>query len=304
MPDQSLLSTVRSDLADERGPARSPRSRRSSPIGERVRFDDNFADSGQVAAEQGENKVLAVNQLRGELDEVERALAKLDDGTYGKCETCGEAIAEARLEAIPAPHVTASSARSPLARPRAGPPGPALLRVPAPGWPRRRRRGPGSRPACSRASSRCGDGCPARSRRHAVGVASGWSGRWATRPPVRCWRPRCCTTSARSRAASAPTGASSPPCRRGRRRRDGHDVAQAAGFARRVGLYLQHDEIGGDLARGGRQRSAHRRRRVSTTAPSPTGPSPRHRQRPQGRRRRLAVPALEPASTAGRPLEQ
>ena len=64
-------------------------------------FDDNFADSGQVAAEQGENKVLAA-PLRAELDEVERALAKLDDGTYGRCEICGEPIAEARLEAMPA----------------------------------------------------------------------------------------------------------------------------------------------------------------------------------------------------------
>ncbi len=54
-----------------------------------------------MAAEQGENKVLA-SQLRSELDEVERALAKLDDGTYGKCEVCGEPIAEARLEAMPA----------------------------------------------------------------------------------------------------------------------------------------------------------------------------------------------------------
>jgi RNA polymerase-binding transcription factor DksA len=64
-------------------------------------FDEGFADSGQVAAEQGENKVLA-GQLSNELDEVERALAKLDDGTYGSCEVCGEAISEARLEAKPA----------------------------------------------------------------------------------------------------------------------------------------------------------------------------------------------------------
>lgn len=63
--------------------------------------DDNFADSGQVAAEQGENQSLAA-QLRNELDEVERALAKLDDGTYGRCETCGEPITPARLEAMPA----------------------------------------------------------------------------------------------------------------------------------------------------------------------------------------------------------
>lgn len=64
-------------------------------------FDEGFADSGQVAAEQGENKVLA-SQLRNELDEVERALGKLDDGSYGACEICGEPISEARLEAMPA----------------------------------------------------------------------------------------------------------------------------------------------------------------------------------------------------------
>lgn len=63
--------------------------------------DDNFADSGQVAAEQGENQALAA-RLRNELEEIDRALAKLDKGTYGLCETCGEPIAAARLEAMPA----------------------------------------------------------------------------------------------------------------------------------------------------------------------------------------------------------
>lgn len=63
--------------------------------------DDNFADSGQVAAEQGENQALAA-QLRNDLADVELALKKLDDGTYGQCETCGEAISPARLEAMPA----------------------------------------------------------------------------------------------------------------------------------------------------------------------------------------------------------
>ncbi len=99
MPDQSLLSTVRSDLADERDRLNGQIS--ALEPGGGSEFDDNFADSGQVAAEQGENKVLA-SQLRSELDEVERALAKLDDGSYGKCETCGEPIAEPRLEAMPA----------------------------------------------------------------------------------------------------------------------------------------------------------------------------------------------------------
>ena len=64
-------------------------------------FDDNFADSGQVAAEQGEVHAIA-SQLRDQLHDVEAALAKLDDGTYGKCAVCGQPISEARLEAMPA----------------------------------------------------------------------------------------------------------------------------------------------------------------------------------------------------------
>ena len=64
-------------------------------------YDDGFADSSQVAAEQGEVRALVAN-LRSSLDDVEKALAKLDDGTYGLCEVCGEAIAPARLEAMPA----------------------------------------------------------------------------------------------------------------------------------------------------------------------------------------------------------
>ena len=68
---------------------------------ESLAYDENFADSGQVAAEQGENKAL-LNQLNEQLAEVARALAKMDDGTYGQCERCGEPISEARLEAMPA----------------------------------------------------------------------------------------------------------------------------------------------------------------------------------------------------------
>ena len=63
-------------------------------------FDENFADSAQVAAEVGENQALAAN-LRDQLVEVEAAVARIDAGTYGTCETCGGAIGDARLEAMP-----------------------------------------------------------------------------------------------------------------------------------------------------------------------------------------------------------
>jgi DnaK suppressor protein len=64
-------------------------------------YDSNFADSSQVTAERGEAEVLAL-QLRETLDEVALALERLEEGTYGRCEVCSEAIQPARLEAMPA----------------------------------------------------------------------------------------------------------------------------------------------------------------------------------------------------------
>ncbi len=63
-------------------------------------YDANFADSSQVTAERGEAEALA-GRLRETLIDVERALGKLGDGTYGLCERCAEPIGEARLEAMP-----------------------------------------------------------------------------------------------------------------------------------------------------------------------------------------------------------
>lgn len=63
-------------------------------------YDSNFADSSQVTAERGEAEALATT-LKETLAEVEHALAKMDEGTYGRCEDCGKEIAAARLEAMP-----------------------------------------------------------------------------------------------------------------------------------------------------------------------------------------------------------
>ena len=63
-------------------------------------FDFGFADSAQSTAER--NKVLAViERLRENLHDVNVALGKIDKGTFGVCERCGEAINPERLEAIP-----------------------------------------------------------------------------------------------------------------------------------------------------------------------------------------------------------
>lgn len=47
------------------------------------------------------NRVGTARELQAMLGDVERALAKLEDGTYGYCDRCGTRIPDERLEARP-----------------------------------------------------------------------------------------------------------------------------------------------------------------------------------------------------------
>src|SRR5260221_11086368 len=87
---------------------------------DRNSYDDGFADSGQVTAERGEVDALA-GSLRETLLDVDAALAKLESGTYGACESCGDDIAEARLEAMPAARRCMSWRSNRPCRPTPGP---------------------------------------------------------------------------------------------------------------------------------------------------------------------------------------
>jgi RNA polymerase-binding transcription factor DksA len=46
--------------------------------------------------------VSVLDAIEQELADVERALALLDDGTYGQCETCGQTVDDAVLARAPA----------------------------------------------------------------------------------------------------------------------------------------------------------------------------------------------------------
>jgi RNA polymerase-binding transcription factor DksA len=48
-----------------------------------------------------ERDVSILEQVEAELADVELALRRLDDGTYGTCEACGRLIDDSRLEAKP-----------------------------------------------------------------------------------------------------------------------------------------------------------------------------------------------------------
>lgn len=83
-------------VAELRGHGADPESERVSAIG----VDDGFADAAAATAERAE--VLAfIETARERLREVRQALARMDEGTYGRCVDCGETIPEARLQARP-----------------------------------------------------------------------------------------------------------------------------------------------------------------------------------------------------------
>jgi DnaK suppressor protein len=98
---ETLYAVLRDQLRDELARVRGQLARLGHGPEASLTFDENFADSGQVTAERGEVEALS-GQLLETLVEIEDALAKFDNGTYGECESCHERIPEARLEAMPA----------------------------------------------------------------------------------------------------------------------------------------------------------------------------------------------------------
>lgn len=62
--------------------------------------DEHDPEGATIAFERSQVGAL-VRQATQHLDDVDAALARLDDGSYGRCEVCGQAIAAERLEVRP-----------------------------------------------------------------------------------------------------------------------------------------------------------------------------------------------------------
>jgi DnaK suppressor protein len=106
---ETSQQVLRDQLQEERERVREQLSRLGHGDDANLDFDENFADSGQVTAERGEVEALS-GSLSETLQDIEDALAKFDAGTYGSCESCGQPIPDARLEAMPAARVCISCA--------------------------------------------------------------------------------------------------------------------------------------------------------------------------------------------------
>jgi RNA polymerase-binding protein DksA len=71
-----------------------------SSRGELSSADQHPADHASETFER-EKEMTIIDSLEAQLTEIDAALARLDDGTYGKCEDCGKPIGDERLEARP-----------------------------------------------------------------------------------------------------------------------------------------------------------------------------------------------------------
>ena len=80
--EQSTFATNQSELTGEMG------------------FDEEYADAGTATFER-ERDLSLVNNLRDLMERIDKALTKIDEGTYGLCDRCGKPIEKLRLKALP-----------------------------------------------------------------------------------------------------------------------------------------------------------------------------------------------------------
>lgn len=93
--ERERLSGIRSDLEASR------RESQEDGLQELSSYDQHQADVGTETFER-ERDLSILQEVEGELADIEHALQRLDDGTYGTCEACGKPIGDDRLDALPA----------------------------------------------------------------------------------------------------------------------------------------------------------------------------------------------------------
>jgi DnaK suppressor protein len=109
--DKDSLGTIRKRLMEQREELQnqltaieeSATGLSQSEMSGEVSYDEDFADAGSFTFEREKEFSIAnnVTDLRSKTD---RALHRIEEGSYGICDSCGQPIESARLKALP--HVT------------------------------------------------------------------------------------------------------------------------------------------------------------------------------------------------------
>jgi RNA polymerase-binding protein DksA len=95
------MADLRAYLESEKTRLQQEMANRDLTIGEeRAGYSNHMADDATLVYEQGRN--VGLNRAEEHLlAEVEDALKRMDEGTYGSCLHCGREIDSARLRAMP-----------------------------------------------------------------------------------------------------------------------------------------------------------------------------------------------------------
>jgi RNA polymerase-binding protein DksA len=99
------LGAIRAELESEVGRLRGEIEAAETDLADRLRdggdgAGDDQADAGTKTFER-EHEMSLANNARDLLVQTEHALARIEAGTYGRCENCGNPIGKLRLQANP-----------------------------------------------------------------------------------------------------------------------------------------------------------------------------------------------------------
>jgi DnaK suppressor protein len=101
----SELAEVRETLETDAAGLRRDIEQAESQIADRL--EDGISEAGDDEADVGvktferDHEFAMTSNARHLLEQTERALGRIDAGTYGACESCGQPIGKARLMAFP-----------------------------------------------------------------------------------------------------------------------------------------------------------------------------------------------------------
>ncbi|MFL5799948.1 MAG: TraR/DksA family transcriptional regulator [Actinomycetota bacterium] len=114
---RTALETERAELQSQLAEIESSTfSQAQSELSGEMAFDDEYADAGTATFER-ERDLSLENNVRDLLGKIEKALTRMDEGTYGTCERCGKPIEKARLRALPYANLCIADAQA-ARRPR------------------------------------------------------------------------------------------------------------------------------------------------------------------------------------------
>lgn len=92
---RTTLIAKRAELLDQMHQLEAPPADRGS-----ISFGKRIGEGTAMAVDRL-SQVAVHDKLQLTMVDVERALSKLDEGSYGVCDVCGDPIGEGRLEALP-----------------------------------------------------------------------------------------------------------------------------------------------------------------------------------------------------------